>query len=288
MGYIYISLSALFFCLMTVFVKIAGQQLETIQIVFIRGIITLLFTSVIIKRKKIYLWGANHKLLILRGIIGTVALFFVYESIQRFPLSEATVIQYLYPIFTALLASFIISENVGNQHYFAIILGFLGVYIILDFPFINPESSLNTTNLIIAITGAFLTGFAYVIVRMASNMKESPYVIMFYFPLFTVPMSFPFAYDLWIYPSIDNWIVLLLVGICTQLGQTFLTFGYKLLPASKAAPTSYIQVPFSVLAGSVIFYENISYNFILGSIVIFFAIFLIIEKRTQSEYKFLN
>ena len=285
MGYIYISLSALFFCLMTVFVKIAGQQLETIQIVFIRGIITLLFTSVIIKRKKIYLWGANHKLLILRGIIGTVALFFVYESIQRFPLSEATVIQYLYPIFTALLASFIISENVGNQHYFAIILGFLGVYIILDFPFINPESSLNTTNLIIAITGAFLTGFAYVIVRMASNMKESPYVIMFYFPLFTVPMSFPFAYDLWIYPSIDNWIVLLLVGICTQLGQTFLTFGYKLLPASKAAPTSYIQVPFSVFAGSVIFYENISYNFILGSIVIFFSLYLIINKGKQSEQK---
>jgi len=285
MGYIYISLSALFFCLMTVFVKIAGQQLETIQIVFIRGIITLLFTSVIIKRKKIYLWGANHKLLILRGIIGTVALFFVYESIQRFPLSEATVLQYLYPIFTTLLASFIISENVGNRHYFAIILGFLGVYIILDFPFINPEYSLNTTNLIIAITGAFLTGFAYVIVRMASNMKESPYVIMFYFPLFTVPMSFPFAYDLWIYPSIDNWIVLLLVGICTQLGQTFLTFGYKLLPASKAAPTSYIQVPFSVLAGSVIFYENISYNFILGSIVIFFALYLIINKGKQSEQK---
>jgi len=285
MGYIYISLSALFFCLMTVFVKIAGQQLETIQIVFIRGIITLLFTSVIIKRKKIYLWGANHKLLILRGIIGTVALFFVYESIQRFPLSEATVIQYLYPIFTTFLASFIISENVGNQHYFAIILGFLGVYIILDFPFINPEYSLNTTNLIIAITGAFLTGFAYVIVRMASNMKESPYVIMFYFPLFTVPMSFPFAYDLWIYPSIDNWIVLLLVGICTQLGQTFLTFGYKLLPASKAAPTSYIQVPFSVLAGSVIFYENISYNFILGSIVIFFSLYLIINKGKESEQK---
>ncbi len=285
MGYIYISLSALFFCLMTVFVKIAGQQLETIQIVFIRGIITLLFTSVIIKRKKVYLWGTNHKILILRGIIGTVALFFVYESIQRFSLSEATVIQYLYPICTALLASLIISEDVGNQLYFAIILGFLGVYIILDFPFINPESSLNTTNLIIAITGAFLTGFAYVIVRMASNMKESPYVIMFYFPLFTVPMSFPFAYDSWIYPSIDIWIVLLLVGICTQLGQTFLTFGYKLLPASKAAPTSYIQVPFSIMAGSVIFYENISYNFILGSIVIFSAIYLIINKGKQSEHK---
>ena len=59
MGYIYISLSALFFCLMTVFVKIAGQQLETIQIVFIRGIITLLFTSVIIKRKFFFIYGVQ-------------------------------------------------------------------------------------------------------------------------------------------------------------------------------------------------------------------------------------
>ena len=127
MGYIYISLSAFFFCLMTVFVKIAGQELETVQIVFTRGIITLLFTLVMIKSKKVYLWGENHKILILRGIIGTIALFFVYESIQRFPLPEATVIQYLYPIFTALLASFFISEHVGNQLYFAIILGFLGL-----------------------------------------------------------------------------------------------------------------------------------------------------------------
>ena len=55
MGYIYISLSAFFFCLMTVFVKIAGQELGTIQIVFTRGIITLLFTLVIIKSKKVYL-----------------------------------------------------------------------------------------------------------------------------------------------------------------------------------------------------------------------------------------
>jgi len=127
-----------------------------------------------------------------------------------------------------------------------------------------------------------------VLVRLASNMKESPYVIMFYFPLFTIPLSFPFAYAAWISPSLNNWIALLLIGICAQLGQTCLTFGYKLLPASKAAPTSYIQVPFSALAGAVIFYENISYNFILGSIVIFFAIFLIIEKRKQTEYKFLN
>ena len=85
---------------MTIFVKISGQDIDTFQIVFFRGVFTLVTTFIIIKKKKIYLWGKSTQKLVLRGISGTFALFFVYESIQRFLLSEATVIQYLYPLFT--------------------------------------------------------------------------------------------------------------------------------------------------------------------------------------------
>ena len=60
-----------------------------------------------------------------------------------------------------------------------------------------------------------------------------------------------------------------------------LTFGYKLLPAGRAATTSYIQVPFSAIAGMVIFYEKISYNFIIGSMVIFYTIYLIVKERSE-------
>lgn len=281
MGYLYILLSALFFCFMTIFVKIAGQHMQTIQIVFMRGVITLIFSYILIKRNNVYLWGNNQKILAIRGFVGTVALFLVFESIQRFSLPEATVIQYLYPIFTALLASIIISENIGKVLYLAIPLGFIGVYIILDLPFIFQHSIIDTTDLAIAIIGSFLTGLAYVMVRMASNLKESPYVIMFYFPLFTVPLSFLLVYNVWVPPSINIWIVLILVGICSQLGQIFLTFGYKLLPAGRAATTSYIQVPFSAIAGMVIFYEKISYNFIIGSMVIFYTIYLIVKERGE-------
>ena len=281
MGYIYILLSALFFCLMTVFVKIAGHHMETIQIVFMRGVITLIFSYILIKRNNVYLWGSNKKILAIRGFVGTVALFLVFESIQRFSLPEATVIQYLYPIFTALLASIIISENIGKVLYLAIPLGFIGVYIILDLPFIYQNSIFDTNDLVIAIVGSFLTGLAYVMVRMASNLNESPYVIMFYFPLFTVPLSFALTYNVWAPPTTDIWIVLILVGICSQLGQIFLTFGYKLLPAGRAATTSYIQVPFSAIAGMLIFHENISYNFIIGSIIIFYTIFLIVRGKGE-------
>ena len=274
------SLSAFFFCLMTVFVKIVSNDLATIQIVLVRGVLTLLFTFVIAKRKKVYnIWGENHKLLIARGLTGSVALFFVYESIQRLSLSEATSIQYLYPIFTSIFAFFMISENLSKKIFYSVFMGFLGVFMVLDFPFIKINSNINISSLIIAILGSLLTALAYVLVRLASKRDESPYVIMFYFPLFTVPLSLPFAYVNWDAPGLEGWFFLLMMGICTQLGQTFLTFGYKLLPASKAALISYIQVPFSAIFGYILFFEQISYNFILGSILIFISIYIIINKR---------
>ena len=98
--------------------------------------------------------GKNKNVLMVRGITGTVALFLVYESIQRFPLPEATVIQYLYPIFTALLASIILSEKLTKMIFAAIILGLLGVYITLDFPFLI-KTTIQYQDTIAALSGAF-------------------------------------------------------------------------------------------------------------------------------------
>ena len=256
--------SAFFFCLMTIFVKIASEEFETIQIFFMRGIITLLITYYILKRKKIYVWGKNQKILIARGVVGSFALFLVYESLNRLTLAQATVIQYLYPIFIAILASFLLKETLNKNIILSAILGLVGVFWILNFPFMNSEIVFDIGSIGIAVTGSILTALAYVLVRLASTYNESPYVIMFYFPLFTVIMAAPFIYQSWSKPNIYYWIVLIIVGICTQLGQWFLTFGYKLLPASKVAPISYAQVPFAVISGFLFFEEGIYLNFIVG------------------------
>ena len=276
-GYLFIVLSAFSYSLMAVFVKLAGYELATVQIVFTRGVITLFLTYLIIRKKKVYPLGKNHIVLITRGVIGSVALYLVYESLHRFSLPEATVIQYLYPIFTALFASLLISEKFGGLLYFSITGGLVGVYIILDFPFLI-SNAISETNMMIALSGAILTGLSYVMVRKAVTLKESPYVIMFYFPLFTVPMSLFFLPGNWEMPTMLIWVYLVLVGITSQLGQLFLTYGYELLPASRAAMTSYIQVPFSVIAGIIIFNDQITYNFIIGTSMILFSIFLIMKK----------
>ena len=179
----------------------------------------------------------------IRGLVGSIALFLVYESLQRLSLSEATVIQYLYPIFTALFAGLLLTEHIGKKIFFSIVFGLLGVYIILDFSIFKIEK-VPRFDVVISLSGAMLTGLSYVLVKKASNLKESPYVIMFYFPLFTVPLSMLFLIDNWVMPSTLIWLYLIVVGISSLFGQIFLTYGYELLPASKAAMTSYLQVPF--------------------------------------------
>ena len=282
-GLTYMTLSAACFCLMTVFVKLAGNTLSTIQIVFFRGAFTLIVTAIFIFREKIYPFGNHKKLLTARGITGTVALFLVYESIKRFPLSEATVIQYLFPIFTALVAAFMISEPLNKKIFAAIIVGLSGAYTVLGFPFLVKETSINLYSVGIAITGSFLTGVAYVLVRQATKVNEHPLVVMFYFPLFTVPICFPLLPSNWVVPSLEEWGFLLLVGVCTQLGQFFLTHGYKELPAAKAAPLSYVQVPFAMIMGTIFFEEVISLNFIIGSVLVLLSIFVIMSNRVEKK-----
>ena len=276
-------LSASCFCLMTVFVKLAGNTLSTIQIVFVRGAFTLIFTGIFIFREKIYPFGNHKRLLIARGITGTVALFLVYESIKRFPLSEATVLQYLFPIFTALVASLIISEPVNKKIFGAIIVGLSGAYTVLGFPFLIETVHIDLYSVGIAITGSFLTAVAYVLVRQATKVNEHPLVVMFYFPLFTVPFCLPLLLTNWNNPTLEEWGFLLLVGICTQLGQFFLTHGYKELPAAEAAPLSYIQVPFAMIMGMLFFDEVISLNFIIGSMLVLLSIFVVMSNRVEKK-----
>ena len=114
-------------------------------------------------------------------------------------------------------------------------------------------------------------------------MNEHPLVIMFYFPLFTVPMCLPLLFSNWEHPSLMNWFYLLLTGIFTQFGQLFLTYGYRELPATKAAPISYIQVLFAAVIGILFFDEYISLNFIIGSILVLFSIINVMSKNSITK-----
>ena len=277
----YLALASLFFSLMTVCVKKTNENIPIYELVFFRSIFSLLVTSLIIKNKQIDPWGNNKLLLITRGFLGTVALLCIFYSIRNMPLSISTVIQYTYPIFISIFAIFLINEKINLKIIVALLFGWLGILIILN-PYQSSNYEIKLYSIIIAFIGAITTSLAYITVKKLSK-EENIFIIIKYFPLISVITLLPIVYQNWITPSLGDIIWIFGIGIFTQVGQTFLTLGLKNLPASQASSINYLQVLFGSIWGIYLFEEELTINFILGSIFVLLGTIISSSKNQKTD-----
>ena len=249
-------LSALGFALMAACVKaVSGLGIPVLEIVAARAVVSLVISYLDIKRKRLSVWGQNKPLLIARGAVGTLALICVYFSVTRLPLAEAAILQYTYPAFTAVIALWFLKERIQTATIICIVLSIAGLGVML-----RPELSANAVlalpglSVIAALLGALGSAVAYVLVRRLSQSEDSS-VIIFYFPMIALPVALSLLGTDLVIPSGEALLLLLLVGLFTQVGQVGLTKAMAVEEAGKAAAYSYIQVVFSIILGALFFNE---------------------------------
>ena len=156
-------LASFFFSLMTVCVKKIDNRIPIYELVFFRSLFSLLITSLIINKKNLNPWGKNKPLLILRGILGTIALVCIFYAIKNMPLNISTVIQYTYPIFISIFAGILINEKINKNLIIASITGWLGILIILNpYQLSSLNIELDKFTVLIAFLGAISTALAYI------------------------------------------------------------------------------------------------------------------------------
>ena len=103
-------MSVFLFTAANVLVKLISD-LPTTQIVFLRSSISLLMCASFVLYKGFPFFGKNKKWLLIRGVFGMIALTLFFYTIQNIPLASATVIQYLSPVFTVILAIIGVASN---------------------------------------------------------------------------------------------------------------------------------------------------------------------------------
>lgn len=269
-GVRFMVLSAFGFALMSATVKhVSLHGIPVFEIVAARALVSLVISYLDVKRKGISVWGNNKPLLFARGAVGTMALMCVYYSVTTLPLAEATIFQYIHPIFTALLAVFFLKERIQSSTFICIALCLLGVYVMVR-PETGPdaEHALPMFSVMIAILGAFGSSIAYVIVRKLSQTEDSS-VIIFYFPLVALPASILLIGDQFVMPDLYLTMMLVLVGVFTQIGQLGLTKAMQTQEAGKASAYSYVQIIFSVVLGIVFFGELPSaWTYLGGALIV--------------------
>jgi len=246
------AIGAFWFSVMGLLVKLAGRRLGSMEIVFARSVITLGLSWWSLWRLGVSPLGTNRRLLFVRGLLGATALLFYFYSIVHLPLGEATLIQYTNPVFATVLAAVILRESLRAREILCLVASLLGVLFVA-----HPQSGLPTGSPAVnpvyigaALVGAACSGFAYTLVRKMRG-GEHPLVIVGYLPLLSVPMSLPFAIAQWQWPDAWEWLLLIGVGVTTQLAQISMTRGLQLERTARATTAGYLQVAFAVLWGAI-------------------------------------
>ena len=122
-----------------------------------------------------------------------VTLFFFgfssfYISLTIMPLATATALFFASPFLITIFAIFILKEQVGPRRWLAVIIGFIGVYVILN-PNFNNFDYLSLT----PVFTAFCYALSMIIIKKTSD-KDDVYSQMFHFYILAIVISIIFYF----------------------------------------------------------------------------------------------
>lgn len=266
-GVWFMLLATLFFSLMNVAVKLI-PHIPAVEIVFFRSVISLVLSVGILKATKVSIWGNNKKLLILRGTSGAIALILYFRLIQEIPLATATTILFLSPVFATILGIFFVKEEVRPIQWFFFIISFIGIVMVKGF-----DPRIGTIYLLMGFSSSLFSGVAFNCIRKL-NTTEHPLVIIFYFPLVTLPIAGIYTCFNWVMPQGLDWFILLMVGVLTQIAQYFMTRSFQTEEISKVASLRYLGIIYALVFGYVFFDEGFSYLVYFGMGLTIFGVVL--------------
>ena len=241
-------LSTLSFALANVFVKQVAH-LPAMEIVFFRCVIASAFCFYGLRIARADWIGSNRSLLLLRGLFGTTALYLFFVTVQNVPLATATTIQYLSPIFTTIIAIFLLKEGVRPLQWLFYAVAFSGVILIQQL-----DARVSAFYAILGVVSAFFSGVAYNLVRTLKG-KEHPLTVVLHFQLVGVVAGGISLLFNWTTPVGLDWLYLLLIGIFSQLGQMFLTNALQREAVAGVAIVNYTGLVYAVSIGWIIFGE---------------------------------
>lgn len=269
----YMLLAGFFFAMMNVCVKFASH-LPTLEVVLFRSLFSLVVTYYLLRKNNIPPLGNKIGTLTLRGIAGCLGLIGSFYTLQHIPLASAVTINYLSPFFTAILGIFIVKQKVRSVQFLYFAISIAGVFSLKGFDF-----RISALDVFIGLGAAFFAGLAYNMISKSKN-EDHPLVIMFYFPLLTIPVVTIYSIFHWVQPVGMDWLYLLLIGVFAQVAQYYMTVSYQTANLAKVASLNYLGVIYALGFGYLFFEETFNAMSLVAIAIILLGVFLnLFDKR---------
>ena len=289
-GVLYMFFSSLISAITGAAAKMLADDMSALEIVFFRNLFGMIFIIVTLKHTPSKLKGGKPMLLLWRGIFGFSALLLFFYTITTIPLGEAITLNKTSPPFVAIWAFFILHQKLSPKGIFALICGFFGVALItkplgLEIGFAH----------FLGLLGGFFAAAAYTTIGKIKHIYDSRMIvlsfmttgvvvpiILFAFASFYTPEGFSFMLTPFVTPkTLEVWLLLGLIGITATLSQWLLTKAYSSTNAAIIGIVSYINIPFSILFGTILGDKIPDLFTLLGIILIIISGILVTSVRNR-------
>ncbi|EIM83818.1 uncharacterized protein STEHIDRAFT_62256 [Stereum hirsutum FP-91666 SS1] len=274
-GLLLVMVAQLFFAVMDVSVKqlhSLDEPVPTLELIFVRMSMTYILCMT-------YMWARSvpdpflgpkgvRLLLVLRGIFGFFGLFGIYYSLQYLSLSDATVLTFLTPSLTAIVAAVFLGEKLSLKIIAAGYLLQLGKSVIRTG---YPLVLMIRCGIRVAIIGAVGAAGAYTTIAAIGKRSHAAHSMAYFSLMCSIvsPIGMLVTRTPFVIPTQTEWIVLFLViGTFGFFGQMLLITGFQREAAGRASMGIYLLVVFALIFERYIFHVQPPLLSIAGIVII--------------------
>ena len=298
-GIILILLAMMIFSVQDAIMKYIYSFVTLYEVYLIRTLVSFILILLFLKlTKKPIVFKTHYPLLTFCRVV----LFFFgfssfYISLTVLPLATATALFFVTPFLITIFASIFLKEEIGLRRWSAVIIGFIGVYIIL-----NPNFSNFDYLSLTPILCAFCYSLSMIIIKKTSD-KDSVYTQTFTFYLGAIFISSIFyfiigdgQYNTGVNPTsqfiFKEWFVdlessmflMITTGVTATLAFLLLFTAYSIASPSVVSPFEYSILLWSSLIGWVFFEEIPSIRTAIGILIIVSSgIYIFVREKAQNQ-----
>lgn len=199
---------------------------------------------------------------ITRSVLVFMATVFGFTSLSIMPMAEVSAIGYVAPLMVTVLSIFLLKEKVGPRRLGAVLVGFVGVFVILR----PDQGNFSVWSLLPLAMAACYASFM-IMTRMirgaAPPMNSLFYTAIVGAVVATIPLPF-----VWVTPEPLHWLGFAAMGLIGGTGHFLMIRAFEKAEASAIAPFIYTELIWAVLAGMLVFGDMPTVEMLIGAGVI--------------------
>jgi len=212
-----------------------------------------------------------------RTLFGWGGVTLMFAAVAFIPLSDATAISFLNPVFGMMLAIPLLGEKVGKWRWLAAAMALLGALILL-----RPGPDTFQLAGLLALAAAMLMGMELIFIKKLAG-REVPFQILLVNNTIGLCLASAAVVPVWVMPTSAQWAGLAGLGICMAAAQACFVNAMARADASFVTPFSYITLVFATFYDLVIFDVVPDSVSLLGAAIILGGALLLAARERRAK-----